>query len=289
MADKKISALTAATTPLAGTEVLPIVQSGATVKVAVSDLTAGRTVAASRVVAGTSDSTVGTVEVATTSSGATTRNVLIQNTSSNLNAGVRIDLMTSGNTNRVAYIKAVNTSGGGGATDVLIATNGDFGTPVDALKVDSVGNITALTGNLIPGTAAKGVNFTANTPLAGMTSQLLNWYEEGTYTPTVTSGTGSITSYTATARYTRIGRQVTVCFEVVISNNGTGGGSVDVTLPFTCGAQPSVGVGRENGATGFILQAIVPASSSTASVLDATNLYPGGTGYKPTCTVTYFV
>jgi hypothetical protein len=46
MADKKISALTGATTPLAGTEVLPIVQSGATVKVAVSDLTAGRAMAA---------------------------------------------------------------------------------------------------------------------------------------------------------------------------------------------------------------------------------------------------
>lgn len=38
MADKKISALTAATTPLAGTEVLPIVQSGSTVKVANNDL-----------------------------------------------------------------------------------------------------------------------------------------------------------------------------------------------------------------------------------------------------------
>jgi hypothetical protein len=47
MADKKISALTGASTPLAGTEVLPIVQSGATVKVAVSDLTAGRAVSAS--------------------------------------------------------------------------------------------------------------------------------------------------------------------------------------------------------------------------------------------------
>ena len=46
MADKKISALTAASTPLAGTEVLPIVQSGATVKVAVSNLTTGRDVAA---------------------------------------------------------------------------------------------------------------------------------------------------------------------------------------------------------------------------------------------------
>ena len=48
MADKKISALTAASTPLAGTEVLPIVQSGATVKVAVSDLTAGRAISATQ-------------------------------------------------------------------------------------------------------------------------------------------------------------------------------------------------------------------------------------------------
>lgn len=46
MANTKISALTSATTPLAGTEVLPIVQSSATVKVAVSDLTAGRSVSA---------------------------------------------------------------------------------------------------------------------------------------------------------------------------------------------------------------------------------------------------
>lgn len=38
MADTKISALTAATTPLAGTEVLPIVQSGNTVKVTNNDL-----------------------------------------------------------------------------------------------------------------------------------------------------------------------------------------------------------------------------------------------------------
>lgn len=38
MADKKISQLTSATTPLDGTEVLPIVQSGATVKVANNDL-----------------------------------------------------------------------------------------------------------------------------------------------------------------------------------------------------------------------------------------------------------
>jgi len=38
MSDKKISQLAAATTPLAGTEVLPIVQSGVTVKVPNNDL-----------------------------------------------------------------------------------------------------------------------------------------------------------------------------------------------------------------------------------------------------------
>ena len=49
MANTKISALTSATTPLAGTEVLPIVQSGATVKVAVSNLTAGRAISATQI------------------------------------------------------------------------------------------------------------------------------------------------------------------------------------------------------------------------------------------------
>jgi hypothetical protein len=46
MADTKISALTASTTPLAGTEVLPIVQSSTTKQVSVANLTAGRAVSA---------------------------------------------------------------------------------------------------------------------------------------------------------------------------------------------------------------------------------------------------
>jgi hypothetical protein len=49
LANVKISALPAATTPLAGTEVLPIVQSGTTVKVSVADLTSGRAITASNV------------------------------------------------------------------------------------------------------------------------------------------------------------------------------------------------------------------------------------------------
>ena len=49
MADVKISALPSATTPLAGTEVLPIVQSGTTDQVTVANLTAGRAITATSV------------------------------------------------------------------------------------------------------------------------------------------------------------------------------------------------------------------------------------------------
>ena len=57
MADLKISQLPAATTPLAGTEVLPIVQSGSTVQVSVDDLTAGKAVSATSVTATTVNAT----------------------------------------------------------------------------------------------------------------------------------------------------------------------------------------------------------------------------------------
>ena len=59
MADKKISQLTSATTPLGGSEVLPIVQSGTTAQVSVNNLTAGKAVSAANVYT-TGDSGFGT-------------------------------------------------------------------------------------------------------------------------------------------------------------------------------------------------------------------------------------
>jgi hypothetical protein len=52
MADEKISAMDAASTPLAGTELVPLVQGGANVRTTVADITAGRTIAASGVFVG---------------------------------------------------------------------------------------------------------------------------------------------------------------------------------------------------------------------------------------------
>jgi hypothetical protein len=60
MADTKISALPASTTPLAGTEVLPIVQGGATKQVSVADLTAGRAISATQLTLTTENLVIGT-------------------------------------------------------------------------------------------------------------------------------------------------------------------------------------------------------------------------------------
>jgi len=57
MADTKISALPASTVPLAGTEVLPIVQSSTTKQVSVANLTAGRAISALSVTSSTIGST----------------------------------------------------------------------------------------------------------------------------------------------------------------------------------------------------------------------------------------
>ena len=53
------------------------------------------------------------------------------------------------------------------------------------------------------------------------------------YTPTVTSQTGTITSYTASGAYAIVNKIAIVKFQVAISNKGTAGGAMYVTVPVT--------------------------------------------------------
>jgi hypothetical protein len=234
MADTKISALTAATTPLAGTEVLPIVQSGVTKQVSVANLTAGRAVAVASLSATTGPVAVnssGGYAQFTPDVGALTGGYGANNTARQWLAGG-----TGNNTNQVGhYVKSVMTgNGGGGGTASLqfgqLAWSGTAfteGTAQFTLDKD---------GNWVIGTAAKGVNFTANTPAAGMTSQLLNWYEEGTWTPNDASGAGlTLTVLANSAKYTRVGRMVTATFAVSYPSTASALQAAIGGLPFTSG------------------------------------------------------
>lgn len=208
MADKKISQLTGATTPLAGTEVLPIVQGGSTVKVSVANVTAGRAVSTGAL------SVVGA-------------DAVLDNTfslSGKLVAGTAVSMIRRNSSNEVA----IDEDGYG--TTIGFNRRFDF---------SGSGNLTLGIGNVIVGTAGKGIDFSANANAPGMTSELLSWYEEGTWTPTLVGGTtaGDYTVATTSAKYTRIGRQVTVTARMAITVNSAGTGTAKFGgLPFPKGA-----------------------------------------------------
>jgi hypothetical protein len=100
------------------------------------------------------------------------------------------------------------------------------------------------------------------------------------YAITAASGTGTLTSYTATAVYTRIGKLCVIRALIAISNTGTGAGNIVFTLPFTSksGVAAGHGSGREQALTGKMLEVFVPENSPTGIIWFYDNSYPGATG-----------
>jgi len=99
-----------------------------------------------------------------------------------------------------------------------------------AITIDSSENVSVDTGNLVIGTSGKGIDFSANGNAGGMTSELLDDYEEGTWTPVTSQGTPDSTS----GCYTKIGRQVTLIFMINNCSDYTSGVDILITgLPFT--------------------------------------------------------
>lgn len=184
MADKKISQLTAATTPLAGSEVLPIVQSSTTVKVSVADVTKGRT---------------------------------IQTTGINDNNNNEVITITT-TASAVNEITVANAATG--ANPVISATGSDTNIGI-TLTPKGTGNAVLTTGNLVVANG-NGVDFSATSHPAGMTSELLSDYEEGTWTPTIVDSLGvPFTMTTQNGTYTKIGRMVIVQFLIAYSSKGS--------------------------------------------------------------------
>lgn len=149
MADLKISQLTGATTPLAGTEVLPIVQSSSTKKVAVSDLTAGRAVSMGTAEV-TGASTKLSAEVFRTSA---TSYMRIAGGSA---AAAGAYVLAFGESHASAPGRlSLNAAGTGYAE--LASGDGSYN-----FRLSSTGNATLSNGNLALGTANKALEFSGN-------------------------------------------------------------------------------------------------------------------------------
>jgi len=96
-------------------------------------------------------------------------------------------------------------------------------------------DLTLGTGNVVIGTSGKGIDFSATADSSGtMTSELLDDYEEGTWTPTMGTDGSNFTESSQLGFYTKIGRQVFVNGEVTTSSiNGQSGNLQIMGWPFT--------------------------------------------------------
>ena len=135
-----------------------------------------------------------------------------------------------------------------GATDRASATY--------RAKFNSTGNLAFASGN--------GIDFSATSDAGGMTSELLNDYEEGTWTPSVTNMT-TTGSPAYGGRYRKIGSQVTVWFFTTtgsgVATYASTANSTNVTgLPYASGydgpaqsgGPPGVAINGVTTAGGFI-------------------------------------
>ena len=107
-------------------------------------------------------------------------------------------------------------------------------------KVDESGDATISDGDLVIGTAGHGIDFSATSDGAGTdSSELLDDYEEGTFTPTLgahsSDGTHSYT--TQVGNYTKVGNVVHIWMQMTINTLNTSGtisGNLEISgLPYT--------------------------------------------------------
>ena len=165
-----------------------------------------------------------------------------------------------------------------GGTGVTTSTG--TGSTVLSTAPSFAGDVTLSTGNIVVGTIGKGIDFSA-TPGAG-TSELLNDYEEGTWTPTQGGGLTVIGTFSSTGTYTKVGRMVNVTGTVNGSTSVAIGGISEICagLPFTVG---TAGIGAVGGS---------PSAASTTCFSSSISIFSyAGVGPTTTIafTVTYFV
>ncbi len=114
----------------------------------------------------------------------------------------------------------------------IVFDTGGNGAAAEALKLDSSQNAT-FAGNLVIGTSGKGIDFSATADGSGTTtSELLDDYEEGTWTPTDVSG-ATLSLTTSDNTYTKIGRVVHCSFYISMPSTADGTTIAIGSLPFT--------------------------------------------------------
>ena len=127
-------------------------------------------------------------------------------------------------------------------------------------------------GGATPSASGSGVTFPA-TQSASTDANTLDDYEEGTWTPTATSQGGSITSYSSSGAYTKIGRIVFLQATITLTNVGTATGQLSLTnAPFSAATTYSYNnLVQESTLTGLFYASYLAPSSTVLATSNLTN------------------
>jgi hypothetical protein len=127
--------------------------------------------------------------------------------------------------------------------EIVSVTNTGTGNNVLATAPTLVGDVSLSTGNLVIGTSGKGIDFSITSHPAGMTSELLADYEEGTWTPVYTTSNGAYASVTHSiqlGQYRKVGSLVYITLSLRTSAadvTGATGQMLISGLPYTAATQ----------------------------------------------------
>tara|TARA_R100001510_G_scaffold7383_1_gene5751 strand:+ start:88 stop:708 length:621 start_codon:yes stop_codon:yes gene_type:complete len=101
--------------------------------------------------------------------------------------------------------------------------------------VGITGNTTVTSGNLVIGTSGNGIDFSATSNASGMTSELLDSYEEGTWSVVIKSSGGtSLSTSNIGTYYVKIGTVVNCWFYIKRTDSTNPGGNLRFAgFPFT--------------------------------------------------------
>lgn len=131
------------------------------------------------------------------------------------------------------------------------------------------GDQTISNGNLVIATAGKGIDFSADPSAPGMTSELLDDYEEGSWTPTQGAGLTVVGAFTSTGTYTKVGNLVYVSG---IINGATSVSYAGVTQSIMIGGLPfTINAGFAGG--GNAINSALTAGCGLVGNRATTNIY----------------
>ena len=189
-------------------------------------------------------------------------------------------------------------------------TSSTSGNMTEHMTIDNAGDVTVATGDIIMGTSGKGISFAATSDATGMSSEVLDDYEEGTWTP-VFAGSGGTSGQSYSIQvgvYTKVGNLVTASCYATLTDKGTITTTLQLSgFPFTSSSTSNVHASaalarvenwtldadhvlclhmNNNGTAGTFTQYEPKGSSDSATVLTTSHV---NDNTSLMCTMTYRV